>query len=268
MNTANMKHDNNSLKTLMTATTITGMLMMATPTFASTLSNDTANYDVSSIDANYQPSKKVQAQQGATVVSSILVGTAVGGPAGAFAGFIASYFLVDKITEADKGQLARVQLAASTERAEKLQSELLALEEREQEQMTLASLQLQLLFHTGKDTLNPRGQEKINTLAQHLLANPHLNIRLDGYADPRGTDEYNNVLSNYRAANVAESLMQAGVSAERISQYYHGSSQSTAATGSAEDYAFERRVAVQVFNSNSPEGQQADVAAASISHNP
>lgn len=205
-------------------------------------------------------SKATQAKQGATVISSVLVGTAAGGPAGAFIGLLASSFMVDTLADAERGEKASVSLAEAEAEKATLRRELMAARAQSDklEQLALNSLEFQVLFHTGKDELSPRGEERIHSLAQLLQEYPQLQIRLDGHADPRGTDGYNQVLSQYRAHSVANNLIAAGISAKRIDSYAHGASQSTATIGSAEEYAQERRVGIQIFN---PEQQQDVVAA-------
>lgn len=232
-----MTHFKNNLKK---TAAITGLVLMTATPFASA--------------ANDQPlSKATQAKQGATVFSSILVGTAAGGPAGAFVGLLASAFIVDKIADADQLEQSQLDVAELEAQTASLRRELMAANEREQELETLAmnSLEFQVLFHTGQDTLSARGQSRIDSLAQFLTENPDVQVRLDGHADPRGTDEYNNVLSNYRAKNVADSLVSSGIEQNRIDSYAHGSSQSKAQQGNSEDYALERRVGIQVFKPQS-----------------
>src|SRR5690606_14699506 len=78
------------------------------------------------------------------------------------------------------------------------------LEEKNQklEQMKKAvtnKLEFQVLFATGEDSLSSQDSKRIKSLATYLMNNPELKVRLDGHADPRGTDEYNNVLSEERA---------------------------------------------------------------------
>src|SRR6266513_1304499 len=70
--------------------------------------------------------------------------------------------------------------------------------------------------------------------------------RIAGYADPRGSDAYNDELSLRRAQAVAAVLMSAGVPGERILIEAHGKTESTSAAGDLDAYALERRVTVRV----------------------
>ena len=110
----------------------------------------------------------------------------------------------------------------------------------------MESLDLNVLFRTASDTLTEHGQQRVDQLASVLKRYPEMQIRLDGHTDPRGTDEYNNVLAHYRAQTVRDALIDAGVGAERIQTYSHGASRSTAARGDLKGYAAERKVSIDV----------------------
>jgi outer membrane protein OmpA-like peptidoglycan-associated protein len=75
---------------------------------------------------------------------------------------------------------------------------------------------------------------------------PQAQVRIAGYADPRGSDSYNDELSLRRAVSVAAVLMSAGVPRERILVEAHGKTESTSAAGDLDAYALERRVTVRV----------------------
>lgn len=113
---------------------------------------------------------------------------------------------------------------------------------------SLDTLELQILFHTGVDTLSTRGIKKIAVLSEFLLAHPSLSIRLTGHADPRGTDEYNNVLSEHRALSVQHELENHGVASDRIERRAYGALQSHSPKGNYAAYAQDRRVDIEVFS--------------------
>jgi outer membrane protein OmpA-like peptidoglycan-associated protein len=77
-------------------------------------------------------------------------------------------------------------------------------------------------------------------LAQAVAKSPALKVRVDGYADPRGTDDTNMKLSEDRANAVRDLLLAAGVSEEALEINAYGKSQSVAAD--SDGYALERRV--------------------------
>jgi OOP family OmpA-OmpF porin len=56
----------------------------------------------------------------------------------------------------------------------------------------------------------------MNILRTYLVNNPGVNVDLLGYADERGTEEYNKQLSQKRADAVAKMLVDAGIDASRL----------------------------------------------------
>ena len=109
-------------------------------------------------------------------------------------------------------------------------------------------LAFKISFPTGTDNVNGDDIDRISALATYLKDNPKLRIRLDGHADPRGTDEYNNVLSEERALSVATALQTRGINNERIDVRAYGSSKSQAITGDYEAYSKDRRVDIEIFS--------------------
>ncbi|HEY7884045.1 MAG TPA: OmpA family protein [Cellvibrionaceae bacterium] len=81
---------------------------------------------------------------------------------------------------------------------------------------------LPVYFAIGDDQPDASSQRSLRMLGFYLCQHPTMAIRLDGYADPRGTDEYNNVLAHYRAQAVADLLIASGVDTTRITCHSHG----------------------------------------------
>jgi outer membrane protein OmpA-like peptidoglycan-associated protein len=73
-----------------------------------------------------------------------------------------------------------------------------------------------VLFDFDKSNLRANEQSAIDQIASYLQQNPSLTVGIDGYADPRGTDRYNQALSERRVNAVKAALMKAGVPAEKI----------------------------------------------------
>jgi outer membrane protein OmpA-like peptidoglycan-associated protein len=113
-------------------------------------------------------------------------------------------------------------------------------------QLVLDQLQLEMLFKTGEAELTNTGQLRLAALAEFLVDNPQIAIRLDGFADPRGDAAYNQQLSQGRVSHVARLLEQAGVDRARIASFSHGATRSTASQGDLDAYAMERAVKIQL----------------------
>lgn len=107
-------------------------------------------------------------------------------------------------------------------------------------------LQFQLMFTAGDDRLRANHYTQLMTLANLLDHHAHLEVRLEGYADPRGSEDYNHVLSDQRALSVQHTLETLGVAPVRIRRLALGFSQSQAPKGDIAAYALERRVDVHL----------------------
>jgi outer membrane protein OmpA-like peptidoglycan-associated protein len=104
----------------------------------------------------------------------------------------------------------------------------------------LDGLQGDVLFRTGSAEITPEIAHQIQVLAQAVAKSPALKVRVDGYADPRGTVDDNLKLSEDRANAVRDLFLAAGISDEVLEVNAYGKSQSVAAD--SDGYALERRV--------------------------
>ncbi|AFV00935.1 OmpA family protein [Simiduia agarivorans] len=210
-----------------------------------------------SVTPQAQAAEYTELKQGTAFTTGSLVGAIAGGPIGMFVGALAGIYVAEQIEQVDNQEDLTVALAQSQKHAELLSMELAARNEtlatQEQlmsqlETLALDKLQLQVMFHTGSDQLTEQGADQIAALANFLANNDDLFIQLKGHTDPRGTDEYNNVLSQYRAKAVQQALEAAGIDGDRIAVSAYGSDQSRARKGDLEAYALERRVDIQILS--------------------
>ena len=104
----------------------------------------------------------------------------------------------------------------------------------------LDGLQGDVLFRTGSAQITPEIAHQVQVLAQAVAKSPAVKVRVDGYADPRGTVGTNLVLSEERANAVRDLLLEAGVSVDALEVNAYGDSQSVADDN--DGYALERRV--------------------------
>ena len=73
-----------------------------------------------------------------------------------------------------------------------------------------------ILFDFDRSEIRPNEANKITDVAAYLQKNPAVQLGLDGFADPRGTNKYNLALSGRRVNAVREALVKAGVPREKI----------------------------------------------------
>lgn len=190
---------------------------------------------------------ELETKQAGVAVTALAAGALLG-PPGMLAGFLSSIYITRQMEKNDtakktqhKWQTSQTQLSNVTEQLHTAHNTINAFET-----ITLDQLQLQVMFHTGEDKLTPNNQKSVDTLAQFLVDNPKLNVTLDGFADSRGTDGYNNVLSDYRTRSVENALVAAGVSTSRITRTAHGASTINPADKNYDSYALERRVEINI----------------------
>ena len=99
-----------------------------------------------------------------------------------------------------------------------------------------------VLFDTGKYTLKPTTQISLAKVAGILQAYPGLKVQVEGYTDSVGSDEYNQKLSENRAAAVRDFLTSQGVSSANITSQGFGKSNPVADNSTASGRAQNRRV--------------------------
>ncbi|GAB2191862.1 hypothetical protein MAH1_34700 [Sessilibacter sp. MAH1] len=197
-----------------------------------------------------------EAKQGATFATSTIVGTIVGGPVGFVIGSLAGAYLGDEIKRADESTAS---LKAATSEIAYLEEELavnqaLLVDQNSQPEpykLQLETLPMRVFFSTNSDQLNTDAEGVVDAIAEVLMENPDINIELVGHTDPRGNDDYNNVLSQYRAKSVKDKLLVMGVKESRIITRGEGSNFSQAQKGDREAYALERRVDIDFLTNTS-----------------
>jgi outer membrane protein OmpA-like peptidoglycan-associated protein len=138
----------------------------------------------------------------------------------------------NQLTETNRSLTARLDdLTRKVETAQKA---------KEDGSEVLDGLQGDVLFRTGSAEITPEIAHQIQVLAQAVAKSPALKVRVDGYADPRGTVDANLKLSQARADAVRDLFLAAGINDEVLEVNAYGKSQSVAADG--DGYALERRV--------------------------
>jgi outer membrane protein OmpA-like peptidoglycan-associated protein len=202
-------------------------------------------------------------------VSGAVIGGFAAGPIGAIVGAGLGTWLGNRVHRAGDAKRAEVQVAALESDKSELQTEKSALltekSQLAQTNQTLSAklddmsqkvavvqaakedasgvldgLQGDVLFRTGSAEITPDIAHQIQVLAQAVAKSPELKIRVDGYADPRGTIDTNIKLSQDRANAVRDLLLASGVNEEVLEVNAYGKSQSTAEDN--DGYALERRV--------------------------
>ena len=197
------------------------------------------------------------------VSMGVVIGGAAGGPAGALLGAAFGAKFGDEFHQRNEQvQSLNASLVISKESVVALQRDIIALRNdvrsKEHELSDLrelarpellalleAGIEIDLLFRTDEDVLSDPTGARLTKLADSLVNNPNIQIRLDGYADERGDETYNQELSTRRAKHVRDVLVSSGVSSARI--YVNGHGESPAAQRTTDSYALERRVSMTLY---------------------
>jgi outer membrane protein OmpA-like peptidoglycan-associated protein len=140
----------------------------------------------------------------------------------------------------DKSELAEINVSLTARLDDLGQKVQTAQNANQSGSEVLDGLQGDVLFRTGSAEITPEIAHQIQVLAQAVAKSPALKVRVDGYADPRGTVETNLKLSEDRANAVRDLFLAAGISDEVLEVNAYGKSQSVAADN--DGYALERRV--------------------------
>jgi outer membrane protein OmpA-like peptidoglycan-associated protein len=140
----------------------------------------------------------------------------------------------------EKSQLAETNQSLSAKLDDLSQKIKTAQTAKDDASEVLDGLQGDVLFRTGSAEITADIAHQIQVLAQAVTKSPELKIRVDGYADPRGTIDTNMKLSQDRANAVRDLLLASGVGEEALEVNAYGKSQSTAEDN--DGYALERRV--------------------------
>lgn len=212
-----------------------------TVTFISALALTSA---LSTTHANAASKVVKDAERAATFSTAAIVGGVAGGPVGFILGALGGAYLAEKSKTADiEMEAANTNIEQLEQKIDSQQYEVANLEKR-----IAKKLEFQVMFPTGGDEISFQDNQRITSLAGYLKENPELHVRLDGHADPRGTDEYNNVLSAERAKSVATALAEQGIDENRIEVHSHGSDFAISAMPNRDQHAMQRRVKIEVYN--------------------
>ena len=79
-----------------------------------------------------------------------------------------------------------------------------------------------IFYDFDKATLRPESQTALDELVKLLNDNPNITIELSAHTDNRGSDQYNERLSQQRAQNVVSYLIQKGIEPERLTPKGYG----------------------------------------------
>ncbi len=99
-----------------------------------------------------------------------------------------------------------------------------------------------VLFDTGQYTLKPAAREKLAKVSGIVLAHPGLRFMVEGHTDSVGSDDFNQQLSEKRAAAVRDFLIQQGIAMNSVSARGFGKTMPVTSNDNAAGRQRNRRV--------------------------
>jgi outer membrane protein OmpA-like peptidoglycan-associated protein len=164
--------------------------------------------------------------------------------------------------QAKEAALARAQAEAKAREAEMARAELAELMKELSElhgQLTDRGIVLTIgdvLFAFDKADLNASAQNSMDKIAAFLHEKRNRNLLVEGHTDSVGSEEYNQRLSEQRAASVKGALVKRGIAGERIVTVGYGKKHPLASNDTAAGRQQNRRVEAIILNEGvKPEGQ-------------
>ncbi|MEZ5825519.1 MAG: OmpA family protein [Geminicoccaceae bacterium] len=108
----------------------------------------------------------------------------------------------------------------------------------------VVTLDADVLFDFDKADIKPAAAAELDMLAEQMNANPQQSFEVQGHADSRGSDAYNQGLSERRAQSVVSYLAGKGVKADRLTAVGFGENRPVASNDTEEGRAQNRRVEI------------------------
>ena len=106
--------------------------------------------------------------------------------------------------------------------------------------MTLSDV----LFDTGAATLKPGADLALNRLGEFMRQNPEMKVIVEGHTDSRGSDSFNQELSQRRGRSVSDALANRGITGDRVEVIGRGEAYPVASNDTSEGRQQNRRVEV------------------------
>ncbi|MDO6834120.1 sortase-associated OmpA-like protein PdsO [Pseudoalteromonas carrageenovora] len=239
-------------KTLIALTLVASV---CSPAFASTAST---------------PSKEAHKETAIGLGAGAIIGGVVGGPVGAFIGAFAGGLIGDSKVADDKIAQQQQAITLMQEKTSdymhvlnhnnRLEQQLEVLA-NQNEQLTQAQIKnllaMTVQFKTGSSVIAPHFAQQLDQLVTLLNNQPQLALDLSGFADQRGDEQANLLLSKKRVNAVQSYLIKHGISHKRLSTQAFGEQQTLARSNTVEDNFFDRRVTLTTRSMNIVNGQTA-----------
>lgn len=178
-------------------------------------------------------------------------GAAIGAVVGGVAGAVIGNQSGKNRTGAVAGAVAGAAVGAVIgRRMDKQEQELRQIEgvevERPSEGEIAVRLTSDILFDYNSAALRPASRTMLRDLAGNFSQYPDNEIIVEGHTDSTGTDAYNKKLSEQRASNVADYLIDNGVRSSAVTVFGYGEEDPKTSNDTAEGRQLNRRVEIHI----------------------
>ena len=146
-----------------------------------------------------------------------------------------------------QAQAAQQQLASERQQFKQLQKEQLGAQQTDQGMVVTLS---NVLFSTGRATLQPGAHLQLDRLASYLKDHPKERVLIEGNTDNTGSAAYNQKLSGARAQAVAQGLQLRGVPQNQYQTIGLGEAYPVASNDSSAGRQQNRRVDIVFSNAS------------------
>jgi outer membrane protein OmpA-like peptidoglycan-associated protein len=136
---------------------------------------------------------------------------------------------------------------SAQQQADELQRQIATLQARQTDRGLVVTLG-DVLFASGRADLKDGADRNLNKLVSFLNKYPDRSVRIEGYTDSVGTEDFNLGLSQRRADSVRSYLVNQGIGSERLTTAGKGEADPVAGNDSASGRQQNRRVEVVINN--------------------
>lgn len=178
-------------------------------------------------------------------------GAAIGAVAGAIAGAVIGNQSGNNRTGAVVGAAAGAAVGAVVgRRMDKQEQELRQIEGVEVTRPSEGEINVRLtsdvLFDFNSAALRPASRDTLRDLANNFEQYPDNIILVEGHTDSVGSESYNQKLSEQRASNVADYLIDNGVRSSNVTVFGYGETRPKSSNDTAEGRQLNRRVEIHI----------------------
>lgn len=173
-------------------------------------------------------------------------GAVVGGAIGKAAGSTAKGAIIGAVVGGTAGAIIGRQM---DKQAEELEDDLEGAQVERVGEGIQVTFDNAILFGFDSSELSTNARQNLGDLASSLQKYPNTDVVIVGHTDSKGTDDYNQRLSERRANSAAQYLLSQGIAPGRITTLGKGEAEPVASNDSDYGRAQNRRVEVAIFAS-------------------